>query len=282
MATRGAPQDIPGIGIDGHRMHQPKKGKAVLGGKLALERTGLQDSLRCVQAGTPKQLAQAQRFWVARYQRAGLVGADEVGDLAGDVAFPQLPGDAGSERLPELAQGRWRSMTFLAYRTLHWRFAGWLQASETGSKTRRLDGHHGEARPTEMLCGTVTLLSPQQPSARRAGTLAVGRITRLAIDHGMHPSATLAGRHSTIFLELTSQLHRAALERGLTHLDAIVHPRHAKLYRRVFHAVPIGEPFACDEVGGSPGQYLRADITRPSRFHARLRERFELERRRAA
>lgn len=66
-------------------------------------------------------------------------------------------------------------------------------------------------------------------------------------------------------------MHQTALEMGLTHMDAIVHPRHAKLYRRVFNAEPIGKPFACEEVSGALGQYMRADISKPSRFHERLR-----------
>ncbi|MCA9135293.1 MAG: hypothetical protein KDB00_01005 [Planctomycetales bacterium] len=132
-----------------------------------------------------------------------------------------------------------------------------------------------EAAPHQ-ICGTVTLLSPRDNDGDgRVGAPTIGRITRLAVDHSPFGTGITATGYRTIFLEMTSCMHRVALQMGLTHLDAVVHPRHAKLYRRVFGAEPIGETFACEEVGGSPGQYMRADITQPSHFHARLRDRYE-------
>jgi hypothetical protein len=80
--------------------------------------------------------------------------------------------------------------------------------------------------------------------------------------------------YRTIFLAMVSCMRQFALEIGLTHFDAIVHPRHAKLYQRVFNAEPIGKEFRCEEVGGSLGQYIRLDIREPNQVHARMRDHF--------
>lgn len=224
------------------------------------------ESLRCIHATSAKQLASAQRFWMHRYREAGLQSFDH--HPAGFESL-RIPGVATSGLGPVSEVSFWRPTTFLAFR-----FDGrGVRSRDHGNGLKRSSG---EVVPGDQICGTVTLLSPRELGhVGHGGTPAIGRITRLAVDHKPFGTAVTATGYRTIFLEMTSCMHRVALQMGLTHLDAIVHPRHAKLYRRVFGAEPIGETFSFEQVGGSPGQYMRADITQPSHFHARLRDRYE-------
>lgn len=248
------------------------RGNAVRGGVArdgvsAAYSVRFNNALCCVQANSAKQLASAQQFWIHRYREAGLLGFD--GNLPG---FDQL---RSLVHVPEtiasvMPATNWRSTTFVAYRT------GIVRLKSEARNRSDSDRISVGQQRIEQICGTVTLLSPGDRDGRaRSGDPVIGRITRLAIDHSSFSSGDTPAGYRTIFLELTSCMHRAALGKGVTHLDAIVHPRHARLYRRVFGAIPIGEAFACQEVGGSPGQYMRADITRPNHFHARLRDRYE-------
>lgn len=216
--------------------------------------------IQCSQAMSSRQLSDARQFWIHRYRQAGLQS------LAGD------PPDFDHHRIPSVAlihdglmpvPTRWQTSTFVAYQ----------MAGESNFSGRMTDSERAGT-----LCGTVTLLSPSVDIGPVGdGVHMIGRITRLAVDHSPLPTCGTPIGYRTVFLEMTSCMHREALRMGLTHLDAIVHPRHAKLYRRVFGAIPIGDPFACDEVGGSLGQYMRADITKRNIFHARLRGRYEKE-----
>ncbi|MEL6105521.1 MAG: hypothetical protein AAFU85_05780 [Planctomycetota bacterium] len=127
-------------------------------------------------------------------------------------------------------------------------------------------GHrtHPQQLLSSRVCGTATLTIPNSGSA-------TGRVTRLAID-----SSPLMGRlfgKVGIFAELASCLHSVALSKQLTHLEAVVHPRHGRLYRRVFGAQPIGEVFRCGEVGAE-AQRMRAQIEQPRAYHRRLRSHF--------
>ncbi|MEO1525536.1 MAG: hypothetical protein AAFX06_08865 [Planctomycetota bacterium] len=114
------------------------------------------------------------------------------------------------------------------------------------------------------ICGTATLSMPQPGSS-------IGRVTRLAIDSSPL-MAKLFGKVG-IFAALAGCLHAHAISKQLTHLDATVHPRHARLYRRVFGAQPIGDVFQCGEVGAD-AQRMRAQIERPQVYHQRLRSHF--------
>ena len=124
------------------------------------------------------------------------------------------------------------------------------------------------AQPARVLsrrvCGTATLTMPNADSA-------IGTVTRLAIDNS-RLMANLFGKVA-VFSRLTSCLHAFSLSQRLTHLEAIVHPRHARLYRRAFGAEPIGEPFECPEVGAE-AQRMRAQIERPQAYHQRLRDHY--------
>ena len=114
------------------------------------------------------------------------------------------------------------------------------------------------------VCGTATLTAPTRGAT-------IGCVTRLAIDSS-RLMANLFGKVG-IFAALTSSLHAFSIANELTHLEAIVHPRHARLYRRVFGAEPIGEPFNCVEVGAQ-AQRMRAQIEYPQDYHLRLRGHF--------
>lgn len=225
-------------------------------------RLRVKNSIQCEHITAARHLDRARQFWIQRYQEVGLRSVD---DRAAEVGEQQWGDDS-----------EWQANVFVAYRVSE----VWLDMSPRGGLERIECLREPDRHKT--ICGTVTLLTPL--AHRRLGSAAagdtasagmkVGRITRLAIDH-QATGDQVSGSYRSVFLELTGCMHQAALEMGLTHMDAIVHPRHAKLYRRIFNAKPIGDPFACADVQGSPGQYMRADISKPSRFHTRLRDRYE-------
>ena len=233
----------------------------------------LHDSIRCVQATSAREFAQAQRFWIHRYREAGLQGANKqtVNQQTPDFDSLSLPQVPASPLDSPTRVTNWRPIVFLAYYSADPKQT--RRAKLRSIPNRSVD----RLEASEQICGTVTLMVPNQHGATtmRSGDHAIGRITRLAVDHSWFWTGDTPTGYRTVFLEMTSCMHRTALQMGLTYLDAIVHPRHAKLYRRVFGAEPIGKPFACEQVGGSPGQYMRADITRPNAFHARLRDRYQ-------
>ncbi|WP_145208974.1 N-acyl amino acid synthase FeeM domain-containing protein [Planctomycetes bacterium TBK1r] len=254
-------------------MSRASETRAIISGTIRRPAMGahtvhLHDSIRCVQATSARELARAQRFWIHRYREAGLQGVNQQTPSFDSLSLPQVP--AGPLDPPSRITN-WRPMVFLAYYSADPKQT--RRAKLRSIPNRSMD----RLLAPEQICGTVTLLVPNTHGAmtKRTGSHAIGRITRLAVDHSWFWTGDTPTGYRTVFLEMTSCMHRTALQAGLTHLDAIVHPRHAKLYRRVFGAEPIGKPFACEQVGGSPGQYMRADITQPSAFHARLRDRYQ-------
>ncbi|QDV43273.1 hypothetical protein Enr13x_31280 [Stieleria neptunia] len=254
-------------------MSRAPETRAIFSGKIRRRATGadsihLHDSIRCVQATSARELARAQRFWIHRYREAGLQGADQQTPGFDSLSLPQVPANPLD---PSTRITNWRPTVFLAYYSTDPKQTRHAKLRSIPNRTvDRLEA-------AEQICGTVTLMVPNQHGAMnmRTGAHAVGRITRLAVDHSWFWAGDTPTGYRTVFLEMTSCMHRTALQMGLTHLDAIVHPRHARLYRRVFGAEPIGKPFACEQVGGSPAQYMRADITQPNAFHARLRDRYQ-------
>ncbi|PNY37471.1 hypothetical protein C2E31_08100 [Rhodopirellula baltica] len=212
-------------------------------------------SVLCVRATTATQLSNGRHLWMSQFRKAGLLEERNEAKLR-DPALPQSTN-----------QGPWKAIAINAYRTVEgglFRTFGRNRLNDDGGECTNL--YRG-------VCGTVTLLVPRDSSK------SVGRITRLAIDHAEHAEIATNGAstpiaYRTVFLELTSYLYQTAIEYGLTDLEAIVHPRHAKLYKRVFNATPIGKPFACEEVAGALAQLMQADIRDPKQFHPRLRERY--------
>ncbi|MCO8122517.1 hypothetical protein NHH03_12280 [Stieleria sp. TO1_6] len=199
--------------------------------------------IRAERATTVGQHINAQKLWATRYHEAGLCNSDRPVDSLSQA-------DHTCELAPA---AMWRTVTFLAYQRV---------ASQSTLDTPA----------TERVCGTVTLLAPEFESNDAGG---IGKITRLAINQAPTNGPPHPDSYLRVFLELTSLLHRTALEMQLTHLEAVVHPRHAKLYRRIFKAEVIGQPFACEEVGGSPGQQIRMKITHADIIHTRIRAHFK-------
>lgn len=266
-----------------------------LGGQASSSHTvRFDESIRCTQATSARQLSAAQQFWIHRYREAGLeagMGRRQsqtfVAQRFEETLAAQESVDPVVTRDADSQVSNWRPVTYLAYRTGTRTIRTDRSKSAADADSQDASGRLTVRRePVEQLCGTVTLLIPATEHDQQQGgpsSLAghqradhkIARITRLAVDHEPFASGNTPIGYRTVFLTLTSYMHRAALSLGVTHLDAIVHPRHAKLYRRIFNAVPIGDPFACEDVGGSPGQYMRADITHPNRFHSRLRTSYQ-------
>lgn len=263
-------------------MTQPNAEPFIVSGIIQRPLVPSSAPIRCVLATTGRDVAKAQRFWIHRYRQAGLLGFSNGDQSAHVTDQTQADHERSDGTVPMRFQNQWNSMTFMAFQTCRWSLTPHPKSAV--ARQRGVGLHDGEQGCAEVLCGTVTLLSPRlgSPAGAPHGRVSssesrerIGRITRLAIDHAGTGQDAASKGYRSVFLELTSHLHRYALGIGLTHLDAIVHPRHAKLYRRVFNAQAIGDPFPCDEVCGSPGQYMRADITRANQFHSRLRDRFQ-------
>jgi hypothetical protein len=230
-----------------------------------------------------------------QYREAGLISPSTA--VSGNHQTPPLRFDGVPNLLDRgqavpIAEPPYRPVTFVAY---------WTR--QTSIDTLRGDRFGASERFQKTLCGTVTLLVPseeqsrvpidgyglipntQQNSGNRQsdrisegakGEISaneteqrIGKVTRLAIANSNDLGRT--GGQQTVFFDLTAVLYQTALEMGVTHFDFIVHPRHAKLYERIFNANPVGAPFRCEEAGGNPAQFLRTDITNPDRIHARLR-----------
>lgn len=204
-------------------------------------------SVFCVRATTSNQMVSGRRLWTSQFQKAGLIDDSRVSSREAESL------SIIGKTLPE----QWTSVSINAYQAGS-RVPKGVEDRSTGKATSqsRFDG----------VCGTVTLLVPKRTD------LTVGKITRLAIDSSQQAQSGSPIAYRCVFLELTSFLYQTAVEYGLTDLEAIVHPRHAKLYRRVFNAKPIGKPFDCEAVAGAPAQLMRADIRDPKLFHPRLRE----------
>lgn len=217
----------------------------------------IRHSVYCRQARHAGEKALADRFWMRRYQQTGLL--DPFSDGVEVTSEPRTCFPISSD---------WTPLVFVAYRVTE------VTSGETGDRRTQSPRFPIRNQRSESVCGTVTLLVPtKRPADSSSATpepKRIGRVSRLAIDH-QGVAGQSAASYRSVFLNLTGTMHQTALELGLTHMDAIVHPRHAKLYSRIFNAVPIGDPFECDEVRGAPGQYMRADISKPSRFHQRLR-----------
>ncbi|MCC9601659.1 hypothetical protein LOC67_13960 [Stieleria sp. JC731] len=222
----------------------------------------VQQSVRCRKAKTQADLQRAEEFRQQRYQDVGLLSDSPLRTSPVKIAASPIVFEENEQ---------WTANVFLAFRTTQY----WYD------RKRGFQSIAASAEPDchEVICGTVTLLtptaqieSPLNPTDQGSclDQMKIGRVCRLAIEHeSANGGATSSYR--SVFLALTGLMHQTAIQFGLTHMDAIAHPRHAKLYRRIFNAVPIGEPFECQEVSGAPGQYMRADIATPTRFHERLR-----------
>lgn len=229
----------------------------VLTGRIRTRATDGCPPVVCMRASTAKQIASAQQLWKKQFRRVGLMNEPSEEDI-----LRTSPTTSTGAEPAESTD--WTAISINAYQNQS------LSADVFG---RRLDGqstrpHRRDDATCGGICGTVTLLVP------KAEDMTTGRITRLAIDHPDQRLASSPLAYRRVFLEMTSYLHQVAREYQLTHLEAFVHPRHAKLYRRVFNATPIGKPFACEDVAGAPAQLMKADIQHPKTFHRRLRARY--------
>lgn len=84
----------------------------------------------------------------------------------------------------------------------------------------------------------------------------LAEISGLAIDPRYAPLSIL------LVMNLVKMLYRYSVELGVTDLVAACHPRHARLYRRLFLFEPIGEVRTYRSVNDAPAVALRLDLTR--------------------
>ncbi|WP_149498699.1 N-acyl amino acid synthase FeeM domain-containing protein [Roseiconus lacunae] len=223
----------------------------------------IQQSVQCRRAITAEDFKRAEEFRQHRYQEAGLLGESDTSSI-----------QTARNRSPVVFEEdqHWQALTFLAFRTTEYWFES-RRGPRFSSEPRFRGDPTRDSR--EVICGTVTMLvSRSDHLSESSDHVGVGRVCRLAIEHDRGDSKTPTS-YRGVFLSLTGLMHQTAIELGLSYMDAIVHPRHAKLYRRIFNAEPIGKPFICQEVSGAPGQYMRANIAKPSRFHQRLRDGYD-------
>ncbi|OYP31097.1 N-acyl amino acid synthase FeeM domain-containing protein [Rhodopirellula sp. MGV] len=243
--------------------------------QLVSTKVKVRQSIHCRLATTPADLRRADEFRRQRYEDVGLLGKEAPTDSPTTQLASASPVMFQEDR-------RWKANVFLAFRTTEYLFGVPNPRRSEGRNPFSKDAH-------EVICGTVTLLTPTAEAVLGSGHESViqvfdpfacdgrvGRVCRLAIEHES-ADANSSTRYRSVFLALTGLMHQTAIEMGLTHMDAIVHPRHAKLYHRIFKARPIGEPFECQDVSGAPGQYMRANIAAPMRFHERLRSSYDAE-----
>ncbi|TWT81131.1 hypothetical protein CA13_25790 [Planctomycetes bacterium CA13] len=91
----------------------------------------------------------------------------------------------------------------------------------------------------------------------------VGEITSLAIE----PSEAPRGE---IFAQLNRLMGHFAMEKGLDYLTAVVHPRHAKFYRKALGAEQISNIARCSTVRGNAGVVVAIKVNDSLRYRSRL------------
>ncbi len=82
----------------------------------------------------------------------------------------------------------------------------------------------------------------------------LGEISGLAID----PSFTSASIH--VLIGLVRLVHARALELGLTDVVAACHPKHGRLFQRLFFFEEIGAPKMYESLSGAPAVAVRLDL----------------------
>ena len=89
----------------------------------------------------------------------------------------------------------------------------------------------------------------------RADGRSLAEISGLAIDRRYSPLSIL------LVMNLVKMLYRYSVKLGVTDLVAACHPRHARLYQRLFLFEPIGELRTYRSVNDAPAIALRLDLT---------------------
>ncbi len=132
--------------------------------------------------------------------------------------------------------------------------------------------------------GCMTLLQPGNPAGlplERSNVdvfdslpqgARVAEVTSLAIDNEIAPHT------SEIFLGLLQLVQLFALSSGIDHAVAVVHPKHAKVYKKAMGFRVIGDAAPCGRVDGRPGVALLGKIDQASLCLPRWQNRFAPDR----
>jgi len=140
------------------------------------------------------------------------------------------------------------------------------------------------AQRDSRIIGTVTLATesgvlpafsshPELKNPLRFLSDRVGEITSLAIASPDSSDATKA-LSADVFWRLTRLLIHFARAQSLDHLIAVVHPRHAKVYRRVLGFEAIGQERPCPTVDCLPGIPLMVNINQAIGLRPRQRDNY--------